>query len=164
MNDKTTNTRQRSASDMPPHMAEANPSVGNLSREQVAHGEARAPRRSMNTGDFLLAVPDGTIPEGKVGHWFIDDGRGRIERAKEAYWDHVTDQHGNNFTVQSGASKMYLMAIDKIYYDEDEALREKNYRASLGERDAESWDTPGVEAYTPSGAENKIKVNSDPFA
>jgi len=163
MTDNKPAQRNRSASDMPPHMAEANPSLGNLSREQVAHGEARAPRRSMNTGDFLLAVPDGTIPPGMVGHWFLDDGRGRIERAKEAYWDHVTDQHGNNFTVQSGASKMYLMAIDKIYYDEDEALREANYRASLGERDSKPLDG-GIESYTPSGAENKIKVNSDPFA
>lgn len=163
MTENKTVQRNRSSSDMPPHLSEIDPSVGNLSREQLAHGGARAPRRSMNTGDFLLAVPDGTIPPGMVGHWFLDDGRGRIDAAKAAYWDHVTDANGNNYTVQSGSSKMYLMAIDKIYYDEDEALREANYRASLGERDSKPLEG-GIESYTPSGAENKIRVNSDPFA
>jgi hypothetical protein len=163
MKDETVK-RKRSSSDIPPHMASVNPALGNLTREQVAHGEARAPRVSMNTGEFLLAVPDGTIPEGKVGHWFLDDGRGRIDRAKAAWWEHVTDMHGNNWTAQSGPSKMYLMAIDKIYYDEDENLREQNYRASLGKRDDESLGVPGLESYTPSGADNKIRINSDPFA
>jgi hypothetical protein len=156
--------RKRSASDMPAHMAAANPALGNLTREQEAHGEARAPRVPMNTGEFVLSVPPGTIPEGKVGHWFLDDGRGRIDAAKAAYWEHVVDSYGNNWSAQSGSSKMYLMVIDKSYHDEDEALRERNYRASIGERDAESLNVPGIEAYTPSGAENKIKVNSDPFA
>lgn len=156
--------RQRSASDMPPHMAAANPGIGNLTREQVAHGEARKPRVPMNTGEFVLAVPADTIPHDKVGHWFLDDGKGRIERAKAAYYEHVTDAHGNNWTAQSGNSKMYLMAIDKNYHDDDEALREKNYRASISTRDNQSLDVAGVEAYVPSGAENKIKVNSDPFS
>ena len=155
--------RQRSASDMPAHMAAANPSLGNLSREQVAHGEARAPRVPMNTGEFVLSVPPSAIPPGKIGFWF-NDSPGRIAAAQAAYWEHVADEYGNNFSAQSGASKMYLMAIDKIYYDEDEALREKNYRASIGERDAESLNVAGIEAYTPSGAENRIKVNSDPFS
>lgn len=157
-------TRNRSSSDMPTHMAAANPSIGNLSREQVAHGEARKPRVSMNTGEFVLSVPEGAIPAGRVGHWFLDDGRGRIERAKAAWWEHVTDSQGVNYTAQSGAQKMYLMSIEKTYYDEDEALREKNYRASLGKTDNESLGVEGVEAYTPSGAKNKIQVNSDPFA
>ncbi len=159
----SSNQRNRPDAQTPEHMAAANPAMGNLSREQLAHGEARKPRRPMDSGDYKLSVPEGTIPKDRVGHWFLEDDSGRISRAKEAYWEPVTDSFGNNITRPSGAGRMHLMSIDKNYYDEDQQLMMERYRASMGERDAKPLDG-GIESYVPSGHKNNIKVNSDPFA
>jgi len=158
------NQRNRPDSHLSQNLAAANPGVGNLSREEVAHGKERAPRVPMNTGDFNLGIPDGTIPEGYVGHWFLEDDKGRIQMARAAYWEHVTDKvTGVNIVRPSGSNKLHLMAIEKIYYDEDEALRMERYRASIGAQDNKPLED-GVESYTPSGETNKIRINSDPFA
>lgn len=155
--------RARTGSDLPEHMAQANPSFNDLTREQVSHGAARKPRIRMDSGEFNLSVPEGTIPAGKKGHWFYDDGKGRIQRALDAWWDHVADSQGANISRQCGSNRIYLMALDNELYEEDEKLREANYRASINERDDKPLDD-GAESYTPSGATNKIKVTSDPFA
>lgn len=156
--------RNRSGADIPPHMAAANPAMNNLSREDIAHGKNRAPRVPMNTGEFILEVPPSLLQEGKKYYWFEDNGQGRIERAKAAYWEHVVDPtDGTNYCRQSGDRKMYLMCLDMDLYMEDEALREKNYRASIGE-DAEKPLDGGIQAYVPSGHENNIKINKDPFS
>ena len=157
------NNRQRPDANIPEHMAAANPAVGNLTREQKAHGEGRKPRVPMNSGDFKLSVPDDLIPKDRVGFWFEENENGRLEQAKAAYWTPVVDAFGVAITRPSGSTKMHLMSIEKIYYDEDVKLLEKNYRASMGERDAKPLDN-GVESYVPSGADNKIRANSDPFA
>jgi len=156
------NQRQRSGSDMSASSASVDASLSTLSREDVAHGEGRIARVPMNTGDFNLQYPAHLMKSNKKYHWFADDGKGRIEQAKAAWWDHVADEQGVNVSAASGARRMYLMCIDKIYYDEDEALREKNYRASIGE--TEDATLAGVDSYVPSGNDNKIRVNSDPFA
>lgn len=155
--------RQRPDASIPSHMAAANPAVGNLSREQASHGEGRKPRVPMNTGDFQLSVPDGLIPKDRIGFWFEENDKGRIAQAKAAYWEPVVDEFGVAITRPSGATRMHLMSIEKIYYDEDMALLEKNYRANMGERDSKPLDG-GIESYVPSGADNKIRANSDPFA
>lgn len=157
------NNRQRPDASIPQHMAAANPAVGNLSREQAAHGEGRAPRVPMSTGDFQLAVPDGIIPKDRVGFWFEENDKGRLMQAKAAYWEPVTDEFGVAITRPSGTTKMHLMSIERIYYDEDMALLEKNYRASMGAIDNKPLDN-GVESYVPEGHSNKIRANSDPFA
>lgn len=157
------NKRQRPDANIPEHMAAANPAVGNLSREQASHGEGRKPRVPMNNGDFQLSVPDGLIPKDRIGFWFEENDKGRIAQAKAAYWEPVVDEFGVAITRPSGATRMHLMSIEKIYYDEDMALLERNYRANMGERDSEPLDG-GIESYVPSGADNKIRANSDPFA
>lgn len=151
------NQRPRSDSQNPSHIQEENSIT--LGRG----GESRAPRVPMGANDFKLAVPEGTIPKDKVGYWFAENESGRINQALAAYWEPVADANGVNITRQSGAGRMHLMAIDKIYYDEDEELRMESYRDSMGARDAAPLGD-GVQSYTPSGAENKIRVNSDPFA
>ena len=156
------NQRQRSSADMSAASASVDASLSQLSREEIAHGEGRAPRVPMNTGDFNLQYPAALMKPDKKYYWFADDGKGRIEAAKAAWWDHVADEQGVNISAMSGARRMYLMCIDKIYYDEDEALREKNYRASIGE--TEEASSEGLSTYVPSGNDNKIRVNSDPFA
>lgn len=157
------NNRQRPDASIPSHMAAANPAVGNLSREQDAHGEGRVARVPMNTGGFQLEVPAGIIPSDRVGFWFEENDSGRLMQAKAAYWEPVTDEYGVAITRPSGATRMHLFSIEKIYYDEDMARLAQEYRASMGERDNAPLDN-GVKSYVPSGADNKIRSNSDPFA
>lgn len=114
--------------------------------------------------EFNLSVPDGTIPEGFVGLWVVDDNKGAIDRKLKEWWGHVTDSQGVNISRNSGAGKMYLMCIEKQYKDEIDNLRMKRYRDSIGENDRASLGVDGVESYTPNGETNKIKVTSDPFA
>lgn len=157
------NNRQRPDANIPTHMAQANPAVGNLSREQVAHGEARKPRVPMNSGDLKLTVPEGTIPKDRVGYWFEENDKGRLQQARAAYWEPVVDEYGVAITRPSGSTRMHLMSIEKIYYDADMKLLEDNYRANMGALDNKPLDN-GIESYTPSGETNKVRVNSDPFA
>lgn len=157
------NNRQRPDANIPSHMAAANPAIGNMTREQAAHGEGRKARVPMNTGGFQLEVPDGIIPADRVGFWFEENDKGRIMQAKAAYWEPVTDSFGVAITRPSGSTRMHLMSIEKSYYDEDMARLAENYRASMGERDAAPLEN-GVESYVPEGHTNKIRANSDPFA
>jgi len=56
------------------------------------------------------------------------------------------------------------MSIEKKYYEEDQKLMMDRYRASMGEKINRPLEN-GVESYVPSGHDNeKIRVNSDPFA
>jgi hypothetical protein len=157
------NNRQRPDANIPAHMAAANPAVGNLSREQQAHGEGRLPRVPMNAGDYKLSVPDTLIPKDRVGYWFEENTSGRIAAAKAAYWEPVVDEFGVAITRPSGSTRLHLMSIEKIYYDQDQELLAKNYRDSMGERDSAPLDG-GIESYVPSGHKNQIRSNSDPFA
>lgn len=131
---------------------------------RVKFGDRKGKRPNSLDTELNLAVPDGTIPEGMVGLWVLDDGKGAIERKLSEWWGHVTDAQGVNIRRPSGAGHVYLMAIEKEYKDEMDQLREKRYRDSIGENDMASLNVDGVEAYTPNGESNRIKVAKDPFA
>jgi hypothetical protein len=122
------------------------------------------PRANGADGELNLSVPDGTIPEGYVGLWVLDDNKGGIQKKLAEWWGHVTDAQGVNISRNSGSGKVYLMAIEKKYKKEIDDLRESRYRASIGDNDRASLNVQGVESYTPNGETNKIKVTSDPFA
>jgi len=114
--------------------------------------------------ELNLSVPDGTIPDGYVGLWVLDDAKGSIDRKLAEWWGHVTDAQGVNIRRPSGSGYVYLMAIEEKYKKEIDVLREKRYRDSIGENDAAPLGVHGVESYTPNGESNKIKVTSDPFS
>ena len=117
-------------------------------------------RPTLGDVDYLLGVPDGLIPDGFKPYWFSDQTAGRIERKIREYWVPVTDSRGNAVTQQSGSGRMHLMMIEEKYYQEDEILRESQYRASV----SEVLDSPnlgdGIEAYKPNG-NSKINISKD---
>ena len=121
------------------------------------------PRENGADIELNLSVPSGTVPEGFTGLWVPDDDRGTIQKMLAQWWGHVTDAQGVNISRSSGSGRVYLMAIENEYKKEIDDLREKNYRASIGENDSKSLGE-GLESYTPNGVSNKIKVSSDPFA
>ncbi len=131
---------------------------------QIQFGDRSRPRQSNENDDLNLSVPAGIIPEGFVGQWVIDDGKGSIDRKVADWWGFVTDSQGMRYGRPTGGGKtQYLMVIEKNYYDEAEALRMARYRASIGEDDSKSLGIQGLESYTPNGEANKIKVTTDPF-
>lgn len=121
------------------------------------------PRQNSGDVELNLDVPKGTIPEGYTGLWVPDDDKGTIQKMIARWWGHVTDAQGVNISRPSGSGRVYLMAIENEYKKEIDDLREQNYRASIGENDSKPLGD-GLEAYTPNGVANKIKVTSDPFA
>lgn len=131
---------------------------------RVKFGDRSGSRLSGVDTELNLSVPDGTIPEGYVGLWVLDDGKGAIERKLAEWWGHVTDAQGVNIRRPSGAGHVYLMAIEEKYKKEIDELRERRYRDSIGENDSAPLNVEGVESYTPNGEANKIKVAKDPFS
>lgn len=64
-------------------------------------------------------------------YWFIDDGRGRIDRAKEAGYEHVTDKEGQPVRQPTGVTDVgtpqisYLMKIPQEWFEEDMAAQQR---------------------------------------
>ena len=90
-----------------------------VSREDVAHSAKRPARVRMAVGQTLNV--DNKDPN-YVYRWFKDNP-GRIEQAQAAYWDFVK-KDGTKDTRPSGPFTMYLMRIEKKYWEEDQLLKQ----------------------------------------
>lgn len=123
------NTRNRSgAGKTDTQKANAREGV-ELSREEKAHNNnARPKRMSLHAARQLDARP----LEGYTQRWF-SDRNGRIERVKAAWWEHVTDEHGNPIFRHSGPDKLYLMRLPKEYWEEDQELKKKKVISTMWE-------------------------------
>lgn len=129
-------TRGRTGADLP----EAQKTQGLVagSRDEVAHSAGRPARVSMHNSK-KLEVPESKKEDGFYYRWF-QDRDGRIAQAKAAYYESVTDEHGNNFTRQSGPYTMHLMRLPNKYRNEDNRLKKQRVAATL---DAEAQINPG---------------------
>lgn len=127
--DKAKVTRGRSTASLPPAQAMSDQGAGIQSREEKAHSPGRPERVSMNNS-LKLDFPDGHKEDGFYYRWF-QDRNGRVNQAKAAYYEHVTDEAGNNLTRQSGPYTMYLMRLEEKYRDEDNRLKKKRVAATL---------------------------------
>jgi hypothetical protein len=137
--------------------------VQSLTGTRVEFGDRTGARIGSKEAELNLSIPPGTVPPGMVPRWFEDSGQGEIDRALAGWWGFVKDRHGVNITRTSGSRKVVLMAKEEAHYKEDKDLQMKRYRASIGE-DAEKPLGDGIEAYTPNGETNKIKVTTDVFS
>ena len=115
--------RGRTGSDLPPAMQGTEKGLTTGSREDVAHSSGRPARISMNNMK-KLEIPDSMMEDGYYYRWFQDKD-GRISQAKAAYYEHVVDEQGTNFTRDSGPYTMHLMRLKQEYRDEDNALKRK---------------------------------------
>lgn len=154
--------RARSGADMPEHMAAVDVNLGGETRESAAHSTKRPPRVSMAEGDLILTVPDRYLSKSKHYRFFADR-EGRIDRAKEAYWEFVTDENGVNIARSSKGTKMYLMALDIQYKIEDDELKMKRYRASIGAEAEKDLGIAGLNTDTDKGRARALEshVSSD---
>jgi hypothetical protein len=125
-------------------------------------GKRDAPRQDAGDLDLILSVPAGTIPEGFTGHWFKAD---RVAQKLAEWWLHVTDTAGNNITRTHRDTTLYLMALETSDVEKLDQLRERRYRASIGETEAaafEGREKGRLEDYMPSG--NTFEIKKDIFA
>ncbi len=102
-------------------------------RPDAPEGPARPPRVRMNAGENL-AVSEEYLDREKYSYRFFAENSikgGRIESAKGAWWEHVTDSRGQNIKKPSGNDIMYLMKIELEYWEEDQKLKREKVRATM---------------------------------
>lgn len=119
--------RGRTGVNLPPAMQDKN--QVSATREAAAHDAGR-PRRISMSNMKKLDIPEGIMEKGYYYRWFQDKD-GRIQQAKAAYYEHVTDEQGNNFTRNSGPYTLYLMRLRQEYRDEDNLLKRQRVAATL---------------------------------
>lgn len=155
-------TRKASGAQVRGTVAALDSSLGNLSREEIAHGAERAPRRPMgSSGDMNLYVDAKYTSNTELYYRYIlDTDRGRMQKAKDAYYDFVTDENGANITINSGSRKFYLMSLHKKFRAEDDALKLKKYNAMISAKANEDLGIDGLETQS----ELKSKLNADRYS
>jgi hypothetical protein len=86
-------------------------------------------------GSLNLDYPESKLDKKSYAYrWFLDDPNkpGRIETAKRAYWEHVSDE-GENVCRPSGNSMHYLMKLPREYYIEDKDLKRQRVLSTMAE-------------------------------
>lgn len=154
---KTKIERGRTGSDLPPAMQATDSGLVSGSREETAHSSKRPPRVSMNNMK-KLEVPSNLMEEGYYYRWF-QDRDSRVIKAHAAYYEHVVDEQGNNYTCQSGPYTMYLMRLRQEYRDDDNRLKKERVAATL-EAEAEIGHNeyaPDPETGRAEGGQSAIK-------
>lgn len=145
--------RGRSQADLSPGMRDIEKGLVASSRDDAAHDSGRPKRVSMQNMKNL-DIPAQFIKEGYFPYWF-QDGNGRLSKAKAAYWEHIIDGHGNNFTCVSGSKTMYAMQLPQEYRDEDNALKRARVAATMDEE-----SHIGANEYAPDAKTGKAEGGS----
>lgn len=122
-------TRGKTGVDKIPAMQATDGGLVAASREEAAHSSGRPKRISMNNMK-KLEVPDSLMEAGYYYRWF-QDRDGRVSQAHAAYYEHVVDEQGNNYSRQSGPYTMYLMRLRQEYRNEDNKLKKERVAATL---------------------------------
>lgn len=119
-------------------------------RPDAPSGPKRPPRIPMNAGKNL-DVPAQYLERDKYAYRFFAENRvkgGRIQAAKAAWWEHVTDERGQNIQRISAGDTMYLMRLELQYWEEDQKLKAERVRATM---EKEAMLGEGEYAPTPAG-------------
>lgn len=155
-NPRSIKKRARSGADMPEHMAAVDSGLGGKTRDSAAHSNGNPVRIRMGSADLMLTVPDRYLDPTKY-HRFIADRDGRIDKAKGAWYEFVTDENGVNIVRSSKGTKLYLMALDKTYRNDDVLLKEKQYNASISQEVNADLGVGGIKADTDKGRTSALE-------
>lgn len=127
---KTVIRRGNTGSGLTAEMKKTMPGTVPSSRKEAAHTpKGRKPRVSMNTSSKLI-VPESMKEEGYYYRFFTATP-GRINQALDAYYEIVTDEQGNNVSVEYKNSTSILMRLPQEYRDEDLLLKRKKAAANI---------------------------------
>lgn len=125
-------------------------------------GNRTVARQDAGDIDLILGISPDAIPFGWSGHWFNED---RVPQKIAEWWLHVVDDAGNNIVRSHKTKKMYLMAMETSEVQKLDELRERRYRASIGETETSAFEGREkglLEDYEPSG--NKFEIKKDIFS
>jgi len=127
-------------------------------RIEEAHSPNRPPRVPMSS---TLKLKFGSVTDDPNYHFRVfSDRDGRIEQAKQAWYEHVKDGNGDNIVRHSGPYTQYLMKIKKKYWDADQLLKQKSLSAKIQEEQKLANDE-----YVPDGRHHVLqKDDYDPLA
>jgi hypothetical protein len=132
-------------------------SAGETDEPSANAAPATRTRKPFGRAQAKLAYPD---REGYVRRWF-NDTPGRIQRAKDAGYEHVVDPRTKNpvtlvvgVAERGGGLSAFLMEIPREFYEEDfaakqEALDEIDKAVQRGNWKEEPGDKRYVPAATP---------------
>lgn len=113
--------------------------------------ETRPPRVTMQHG-YNITFEDVDFDRENFRYYaFLDhpDKPGRIESAKGAYWEHVTNRNGQKASRPAGSGKHYLMKLEMKYAKEDWELK----RAKVARTMADAGQIKTGE-YAPEGGDS----------
>lgn len=125
-------------------------------RMEDAHDPQRPPRVPMGA---TLKLEFGSIAEDSSYHFHVfSDRDGRIEQAKQAWYEHVIDGNGDNVVRHSGPYTQYLMKIPKKLWDEDQELKQRKLSGKLrGEQEL------APDEYLPDGRHHVLQKDDDDY-
>ena len=112
------------------------------------NADTRPPRVPVGQGLNLDTGGLDLDKESYYYHWVLEmpDRPGGIQKAKAAYYEHVTDASGNIVTRPAGGGFHYLMRLPVEYRKEDLVLKKNKVLATM---DAETRIGPGEYAPDP---------------
>ena len=127
-------------------------------RIEDAHAPERPARVPMSA---TLKLEFGSVTDDPNYHFHVFSSRdGRIEQAKQAWYEHVKDHNGDNIVRHSGPHTQFLMKIHKKYWDADQVLKQKGLSAKI-----QAEQTLAPDEYLPDDRHHVLeKDDYDPLA
>ena len=125
---------------------------------EAAHSSGRPPRVPMGA---TLKLEFGSMVDDPNYHFRVfSDHDGRIEQAKQAYYEYVKDSEGSNVARHSGPYTQFRMKIKKEYWVEDQELKQGKLVAKLQQEQKLQKDE-----YLPDGRHHALQKDEyDPLA
>jgi len=124
-------------------------------RADKAHDNTGLPKRVPLSAGAKLHVPQSMLDDESFYYRWLEDKPGRISQAKQAMYEHVLDEHGNNW-VYRGNPDMYLMRLPIEYRKEDIALKDQRITDTLKQE-----QKLGESEYIPQGKKGSLQRDED---
>tara|TARA_R110000744_G_scaffold246942_1_gene363466 strand:- start:30391 stop:30795 length:405 start_codon:yes stop_codon:yes gene_type:complete len=109
-------------------------------RTQKAHEPKNRPERVPMGSTAKLGYPSSKMDTEQYQYRWFQDKEGRIDQAKQAWWEQVKEEDGEIVRRASGAFPMFLMRIEKKYWEEDQQLKHQRVIATMQEEQKLSSD------------------------
>jgi hypothetical protein len=126
-------------------------------KEETQREERKTERVSMAQNEILAYKQE----PGYHLRWFNAKQEGRIEQAKRAWYEPVTNAEGGEVRAHKNGSEMLLMRIPDTYYREDFERGQEKIREQTGEKVETLQTTGAVPDYIPDGQKRVAQRDYD---
>jgi hypothetical protein len=132
-----------------------NSKTPSTTRAGRAHSNKARPKRISMSAGMKLDVPPEFMDDTEFYYRWINDKKGRIQKAIRAGYEHVKDELGGNF-MYPGDPDMYLMKLPMPYRKEDELAKEQKIINTMKQEQKLSDGE-----YIPEGKKGVIQKDED---